>query len=127
MVTVGHYVLLFIVVAIQNGLWHASPPGGSFLDGPCLVQKVDFFFPLCCQGERRRRRRVVVFCCGGGKRKEEGKQSKIVCCSCRNTEGEEWLICMFPLLYVCMCVCVCVFTFNMCDILYCWLPRRTVA
>lgn len=44
MVTVVHYVLLFIVVTIQNGLWHASPPGGSFLDGPCLVQKVDFFF-----------------------------------------------------------------------------------
>jgi len=52
---------------------------------------------------------VVVFCCGGGKRKEgrkeEEKQSKIVCCSCRNNEGEEWLICMFPLLYVCMSVC----------------------
>lgn len=48
-------------------------------------------------------------------RKEEGKESKIVCSSCRNTEGEEWLICMFPLLYVCMCV----FSFIMCNILYC--------
>lgn len=42
-------------------------------------------------------------------RKEEGKESKIVCSSCRNTEGEEWLICMFQLLYVCMCVCLCSF------------------
>lgn len=53
MVTVGHYVLLFIVVAIQNGLWHASPPGGSFLDGPCLVQKVDFFFPPLLSGRKK--------------------------------------------------------------------------
>lgn len=92
------------------------PPGGLFLDGPCLVQKVDFF-PSAVREKG-----------GGGGwwcfvvevvkgRKEEGKQSKIVCCSCRNNKGEEWLICMFPLLYVCMCVCV--FTFIMCDILYC--------
>ncbi len=75
MVTVGHCMLLFMGVTIQNGLWHAFPPGGSFLERPCLVQKVDFF-SLCCQGERRRRV-VVVFCCGGGERKEgrrEGKQ-----------------------------------------------------
>ncbi len=117
MVTAGHCVLLFMVVTIQNGLWRAFPPGGSLLEGPSLLQKVDFFF-LCCQGERRRRV-VVVFCCGGGERKEgrkeEGKESKIVCSSCRNTEGEEWLICMFPLLYVCMCV----LSFIVCDILYC--------
>ncbi len=46
MVTVGHCMLLFMVVTIQNALWHAFPPGGSFLERPCLVQKVDFFFPL---------------------------------------------------------------------------------
>lgn len=46
MVTVGHCVLLSMVVTIQNGLWCAFPPGGSILEGPCLVQKVDFFFPL---------------------------------------------------------------------------------
>lgn len=46
MVTVGHCVLLFMVVTIQNGLWRAFPPGGSLLEGPSLLQKVDFFFPL---------------------------------------------------------------------------------
>ncbi|KAL1253283.1 hypothetical protein QQF64_017976 [Cirrhinus molitorella] len=75
MVTVGHRVLLFMVVTVQNGFWCAFPPGGLFLEGPCLVQKVDFF-SLCCQGERRRRRVVVVFCCGGGERKEGRKKGR---------------------------------------------------
>lgn len=83
------------------------PPGGSFLDGPCLVQKVDFF-SLCCQGERRRR--VVVFCCGGGKRKEgRKKESKarlfaVVVGTTRVRSGS--FACFHFYMFACVCLCV---------------------
>ncbi len=122
MVTISHCMLLFMGVTIQNGLWHAFPPGGSFLERPCLVQKVDFFSSAVREkGGGGWWWCFVVEVVRG--RKEEGKDSRIVCSSCRNTEGEEWLICMFPLLYVWMCL----FSFIMCDILYCSDSWATVS